>query len=118
MKGLPWLLLLCCAAFALRVLWLIDATGLWTDELYTVGKVFSPALQRCWPCSAKTHTHPPLSYTLVWFWGHWLPQTAVSLRLLSWFLYLAGGWMITLQASALTHYYGLFLFAAAVVWDV
>lgn len=180
MKGLRWLVLLCCAAFALRVLWLVDATGLWSDELYTVGKSFQPSFAALL-AMLRQDTHPPLYYTLVWLWGHWMPQTAVSLRVLSWFFYVAGGWMIALQAralstarprramglaalmafcspfplrfaiegkgyallvlcvavawwfrrrqqrwaygglvalAALTHYYGLFLFAAAVVWDV
>jgi mannosyltransferase len=40
-----WLLiLLVCAAFALRALSLIEATGLWSDELYTVGKSFQPSV--------------------------------------------------------------------------
>ena len=31
------------AAFALRTLVLIDATALWSDELYSVGKSFQPS---------------------------------------------------------------------------
>ena len=33
---------LVCGAFALKVLGLIDAISLWSDELYTVGKSFQP----------------------------------------------------------------------------
>lgn len=176
---LRWLVLLCCAGFAVRALALIDATGLWSDELYTVGKSFQPSFAALL-AMLRQDTHPPLYYALVWLWGHWLPPTAVSLRLLSWLFYLAGGVVITLQAgaltverparamglaallsfcspypvrfsiegkgyallvllvslawwlrrrqqrwayggvvalAALTHYYGLFLFAAALVWD-
>ena len=179
MKGLHWFVLLCCAAFALRALALIDATGLWSDELYTVGKSFQPSFAALL-AMLRQDTHPPLYYSLVWLWGHWLPPTAVGLRLLSWLFYLAGGLMITLQTgalalerpkramglaalltfcspytvrfaiegkgyallvlvvaaawwfrrrqqrwayggivalAALTHYYGLFLFSAALVWD-
>ena len=29
-----------CAGFGLKALWLIDATTLWSDELYSVGKSF------------------------------------------------------------------------------
>ena len=32
-----------CLAFGLRALLLVDATALWGDELYSVGKSFSPA---------------------------------------------------------------------------
>ena len=41
-----WLFLpaLICGAFALRTLFLIDATSLWSDELYSVGKSFQPSL--------------------------------------------------------------------------
>ena len=31
-----------CLAFALKALLLIDATSLWSDELYSVGKGFQP----------------------------------------------------------------------------
>ena len=41
-----WLFLpaLISSAFALRTLFLIDATSLWSDELYSVGKSFQPSL--------------------------------------------------------------------------
>lgn len=179
MKGLRWLVILCCAAFALRVVSLIDATGLWSDELYTVGKSFQPSFAALLSM-LRQDTHPPLYYSLVWLWGQWVPPTAVSLRFLSWMFYLGGGLVITLQTgalaferpkramglaallafcspypvrfaiegkgyallvllvamawwlrqrrqcwayggivalAALTHYYGLFLFSAAMVWD-
>ena len=179
MKWLRWLAMVCCAAFALRALSLIDATGLWSDELYTVGKSFQPSFSALLTM-LRQDTHPPLYYGLVWLWGQWAAPTALNLRLLSWLFYLAGGVVITLQAgalalerprramtlaallafcspypvrfaiegkgyallvllvalawlfrqrqqrwayggvvalAALTHYYGLFLFASALVWD-
>lgn len=174
---------LVCSVFALRALALIDATGLWSDELYTVGKSFQPSYAALL-AMLRLDTHPPLYYSLVWIWGQLLPASAVTLRLLSWLTYLAGGLLITAQAgalairlpwarprlavaaaalmafcspypvrfaiegkgyallvllvalawwwrqrhqwlgyglcvvlAALTHYYGLFLFAATAVWD-
>ena len=68
------LVVLVCSVFALRALALINATGLWSDELY---------------------------YSLVWIWGQQLSGSAVTLRLLSWLAYLAGGLLITAQAGAL-----------------
>ena len=32
-----------CLAFGLRALLLVDATALWSDELYSVGKSFQPS---------------------------------------------------------------------------
>ncbi|EAU75530.1 hypothetical protein [Synechococcus sp. RS9916] len=177
------LVVLVCSVFALRALLLIDATGLWSDELYTVGKSFQPSYAALL-AMLRLDTHPPLYYSLVWIWGRVLPASAVTLRLFSWLAYLAGGLLITAQAgalarrwsgakprlavaaaalmafcspypvrfaiegkgyallvllvalawwwrqrhqwlgygisvvlAALTHYYGLFLFAAAAVWD-
>ena len=177
------LVVLVCSVFALRALMLIDATGLWSDELYTVGKSFQPSYAALL-AMLRLDTHPPLYYSLVWIWGQLLPASAVTLRLFSWLAYLAGGLLITAQAgalarrwslarprhamaaaalmafcspypvrfaiegkgyallvvlvalawwwrqrhhwlgyglsvvlAALTHYYGLFLFAAAAVWD-
>ena len=75
--------LLIAAAFALRTLWLIDATALWSDELYSVGKSFQPSLPELWSM-LRQDTHPPLYYTLLWGWGHLVGQNPVSLRLLSW----------------------------------
>ena len=177
------LVVLICSVFALRALLLIDATGLWSDELYTVGKSFQPSYAALL-AMLRLDTHPPLYYSLVWIWGQLLPASAVTLRLFSWLAYLAGGLLMTAQAgalasrtplarprlavaaaalmafcspypvrfaiegkgyallvvlvalawwwrqrhqwlgygfsvvlAALTHYYGLFLFAAAAVWD-
>ena len=41
--GWLWLAGLVAGAFALRTLQLIDATALWSDELYSVGKSFQPS---------------------------------------------------------------------------
>ena len=55
-------------AFALRALLLIDATGLWSDELYSVGKSFQPDLSALIGM-LREDTHPPLYYVLLWGWG-------------------------------------------------
>lgn len=177
------LVVLVCSVFALRALALMDATGLWSDELYTVGKSFQPSYAALL-AMLRLDTHPPFYYSFVWIWGQLLPASAVTLRLLSWLAYLAGGLLISAQAgalarqrslarprlavataalmafcspypvrfaiegkgyallvllvalawwwrqrqqwlgyglsvvlAALTHYYGLFLFAAAALWD-
>jgi len=91
---------LVCSAFALRALSLIDATGLWSDELYTVGKSFQPSYTVLL-AMLRLDTHPPFYYSLVWLWGQLLPASAVTLRLFSWLIYLAGGLLITAQAGAL-----------------
>ena len=59
---------LVCAGFALKALWLIDATALWSDELYSVGKSFqaSPAALLA---MLRHDTHPPLYYAVLWGWG-------------------------------------------------
>ena len=80
---------LVCSAFALRALSLIDATGLWSDELYTVGKSFQPSYEVLL-AMLRLDTHPPLYYSLVWLWGQLLPASAITLRLLSWLVYLGG----------------------------
>ena len=92
--------LLIAAAFALRTLWLIDATALWSDELYSVGKSFQPSLAELWSM-LRQDTHPPLYYTLLWGWGHLVGQNPVSLRLLSWLAYLAGGGVMVAQSLML-----------------
>ena len=92
--------LLIAAAFALRTLWLIDATALWSDELYSVGKSFQPSLAELWSM-LRQDTHPPLYYTLLWGWGHLVGQNPVSLRLLSWLAYLAGGVVMVAQSLVL-----------------
>ena len=54
-----WLFLpaLNSSAFALRTLFLIDATSLWSDELYSVGKSFQPSLGALLRCCVKTPIH-------------------------------------------------------------
>ena len=89
-------------AFALRALLLIDATGLWSDELYSVGKSFQPSFGSLL-AMLREDTHPPAYYGLLWFWGHLVGQSPVSLRLLSWLAYLAGGLVMVRQAMALSH---------------
>ena len=54
--------LLIAVVFAFRTLWLIDATALWSDELYSVGKSFQPSLGELWSMHCYD-THPPLYYT-------------------------------------------------------
>ena len=98
-----WILLVVavvCAGFALKALWLIDATALWSDELYSVGKSFqaSPAAL----LSMLRHdTHPPLYYGLLWGWGQLVGQSPITLRLLSWLAYGAGGIVMVAQARTL-----------------
>ena len=98
----PWmcLALVVVAAFALRILALIDATALWGDELYSVGKSFQPSLSELWSM-LRHDTHPPLYYTVLWGWGQLIGQSPISLRLLSWFAYLAGGGVMVAQSLAL-----------------
>lgn len=99
----PWIPLLAAVlatVFAWRVLLLIDATGLWTDELYSVGKSFQPS-----PVALigmlREDTHPPFYYGVLWLWGQLLGQSPLTLRLLSWLAYVAGGLVMTAQAIAL-----------------
>ena len=99
-RGGMLLVLVVCAAFAFRVLGLIDATGLWTDELYTTGKSFQPSYPALLQMLSRD-THPPLYYSLLWIWGQLLTPSAVMLRLFSWVMYLAGGVVITAQTGRL-----------------
>ena len=94
------LVALVCAAFAFKALALIDATTLWSDELYSVGKSFQPSYSSLL-AMLREDTHPPLYYSLLWFWGRWLDPSAVSLRLLSWLAYGLGAVLISRQAWAL-----------------
>ena len=96
-----WLVLVVavCLAFGLRVLLLIDATGLWSDELYSVGKSFQPRFSTLL-AMLREDTHPPAYYALLWLWGHLVGQSPVSLRLLSWLAYLGGGLVMVAQAMA------------------
>ena len=97
-----WLLLALaiCLAFGLRALLLVDATALWSDELYSVGKSFQPNFGRLL-AMLREDTHPPAYYALLWLWGHLVGQSPISLRLLSWLAYLAGGLVMVRQAIAL-----------------
>ena len=97
-----WLVLVValCLAFGLRAVLLIDATALWSDELYSVGKSFQLSFGSLLTM-LREDTHPPAYYSLLWLWGHWVGQSPVSLRLLSWLAYLAGGWVMVRQAMAL-----------------
>ena len=88
---------LVCAAFALRSLGLIDATSLWSDELYSVGKSFQPSYVDLL-AQLRQDTHPPLYYSLLWLWGVVAGQSGLSLRFLSWLAYVAGGLLMTRQA--------------------
>ncbi len=89
-----------CAAFALKALVLIDRTSLWGDELRSVIKAFQPS-----PAFIleylRDDSHPPLYYLGLWGWGQVIGHSAASLRLFSWFAYLAGGLLITAQAAGL-----------------
>ena len=89
-----------CLSFGLRALLLIDATALWSDELYSVGKSFQPSFSSLLEM-LREDTHPPAYYGLLWLWGHLVGQSPVSLRLLSWLAYLAGGLVMVRQAMAL-----------------
>lgn len=69
-KRAGWLIAvaLVCGAFALKALGLIDATSLWSDELYTVGKSFQPRFGSLL-AMLREDTHPLLYYSLLWLWG-------------------------------------------------
>ena len=96
-----WLVLvvLLCLAFGLRALLLIDATALWSDELYSVGKSFQSSFSSLL-AMLREDTHPPAYYGLLWIWGHLVGQSPVTLRLLSWLAYPAGGLVMVRQAMA------------------
>ena len=96
----PWITIGLALVFAGRTLWLIDATALWSDELYSVGKSFQPSVSELM-AMLRQDTHPPLYYLLLWCWGQWIGATPVTLRLLSWIAYLAGGAVMVAQAMAL-----------------
>ena len=104
-RGWVALLTALCLAFAVRALLLIDATALWGDELYSVGKSFQPSFSTLLAL-LREDTHPPGYYTLLWFWGYLVGQSPVSLRALSWLAYLAGGWVIVQQSTALAEHRG------------
>ena len=91
---------LVCGAFALKVLGLIDATSLWSDELYSVGKSFQPDYGALL-AMLRQDTHPPIYYSLLWLWGAAVGQSAVSLRLLSWLAYGLGAVVMVAQVRQL-----------------
>ncbi len=91
--------------FALRALALIDATGLWSDELYSVGKSFQPDLSALM-AQLREDTHPPFYYLLLWLWGQLFGGTPVTLRLFSWLAYVGGGMVMLAQAWALARDHG------------
>ena len=97
----PWLLLAVaiCLAFGFRALLLIDASTLWLDELYTVGKSFQPFDGLL--ASLRDDVHPPFYNVILWFWGQLVGQNPVSLRLFSWLAYLIGGLVMVQQANSL-----------------
>ena len=92
--------LLVCTLFAFKALVLIDATGLWSDELYSVGKSFQPSLTGLVEM-LRNDTHPPLYYVVLWGWGQALAQTPLTLRLLSWLAYLIGAALVVRQSAAM-----------------
>ena len=97
----PWIAIGLALVFAGRTLWLIDATALWSDELYSVGKSFQPSFAELL-ATLRQDTHPPFYYALLWCWGQWIGATPVTLRLLSWIAYIAGGAVMVAQAMALS----------------
>ena len=60
--------------FGLRALLLIDATALWSDELYSVGKSFQPSFSHLL-AMLREDTHPPAYYGLLWLWPTQCPQS-------------------------------------------
>ena len=89
-----------CLGFALKALGLIEATTLWSDELYSVGKSFQPSYGALL-AMLREDTHPPLYYSLLWLWGQTVGQSPVTLRLLSWLAYGLGGLVMVCQTWAL-----------------
>ncbi len=55
--GLGMLVSLLCGAFAIKAILLVDATSLWCDELYSVGKSFQPSFIRLLEM-LRNDTHP------------------------------------------------------------
>ena len=59
-----FLVMVICLAFAVRTLFLIDATALWSDELYSVGKrLQSSFMSRL--AMLREDNHPPFYYSLL-----------------------------------------------------
>ena len=95
-----FLVMVLSLAFAVRTLLLIDATALWSDELYSVGKSFQSSFTSML-AMLREDTHPPAYYALLWLWGHVVGQSPIGLRSLSWLAYFAGGMVMVRQAMAL-----------------
>ncbi len=109
--GLGMLVSLLCGAFAIKAILLVDATSLWCDELYSVGKSFQPSFIRLLEM-LRNDTHPPLYYGVLWIWGQIVGHNAVTLRLLSWLFYLLGGGIVVAQAGALAKRFDVSRFRA------
>ncbi len=58
-----------CLAFALRTLFLIDATALRSDELYSVGKRLQSSFMSRLAMLQKDY-HLPSHNSPLWLWGH------------------------------------------------
>ena len=95
-----------CLAFGLRVLLLIDATALWSDELYSVGK-FQPGFSSLLVMPGRTPTGLRPALVL----GHLVGQSH-SACALSWLAYLAGG-LVMVEAMALAQVGGVKVGAVA-----
>ena len=95
-----YIAVLICCLFAFRALLLVDASGLWSDELYSVGKSFESNPSELLAILRKD-THPPFYYGLLWVWGQIFGQNPIILRVFSWLVYVAGGIVIVAQAKAL-----------------
>ena len=86
-----FLVMVLCLAFAVRTLLLIDATALWSDELYSVGKSFQSSFMSML-AMLREDTHPPAYYALLWLWGHVVGKALlVFARCLGWRI-LPGAW--------------------------
>ena len=91
-----WFVLVVALCWPLAcVLLLIDATALWSDELYSVG---TSQFQQLAGDAAGGH---PSTGLLGLLWCTSGGQSPFSLRLLSWLAYLAGGLVMVRQAMAL-----------------
>ena len=77
-----------------------DATSLWSDELYSVGKSFQPDFGALL-AMLREDTHPLLYYALLWLCGSLVGQSPISLRLLSRLAYALGAGVMVAQAAAL-----------------
>lgn len=104
--GLGLVLIVVCVAFALKALLLVDATSLWSDELYSVGKSFQLSFMALL-AMLSNDTHPPLYSTILWLWGQSVGQNALTLRLFAWLAYGLGGVAMVLQSGALAQSFGV-----------